>query len=137
MASRGSVAKNGHVTTNEYIYVYDENGKQITVYEAKVLKGQKNNHGLPDYAHTPGSIYIKLDGENNFRELRVYDDKKYPVLEIAYHPERTLTGKANVPVLHYHTFDKNLSRKMGGILSENKNTSIYRKYKKYLEVFGL
>ncbi len=136
MASRGSVAKNGHVTTDEYIYVYDEYGNQVTVYGAKVFEGQNSNHGLPDYAHTPGSIYIKLDAEENFRELREYDDKGFPILEIGYHRERPLTGN-NEKVLHYHTFDKDLGRHMGGIISPTEHSDIYKKYKKYLEVFGL
>lgn len=137
MASRGSVTKNGHVTTDEYIYVYDENGHQVTVYGAKVLTGVNNNHSLPDYAHTPNSIYIKLDNEENFRELRVYNEKRFPELEIAYHPERSLTDNAKEPVLHFHTFGEKLNREMGGLLSETKHSDIYYKYKKYLEIFGL
>ena len=49
MASRGAVAKNGHVTTSTYKVVRQ-------VFDAKVLVGAKHAHGLPDYAHTPNGI---------------------------------------------------------------------------------
>ena len=136
MSSRGSVTKNGHVTTDEYVYVYDDKGRQVTIYGAKVLEGKNGNHSLPDFAHTPGSIYIKLDSMENFRELRAYDDKGFPVIEIGYHQERKLSGN-NDKVLHYHTFDADLTRHMGGIISPDSNPTIYYRYKKYLEAFGL
>lgn len=55
MSSRGSYAVNGHVTTNEYMTTHvDSTG-------GKILKGcSTRRHSLPDYAHTPNSVYIKL-----------------------------------------------------------------------------
>ena len=54
MASRGSKAKNGHVTTDEY------STESVTKTGVKILKGKGRNHSLPDYSHSPSSIYAKL-----------------------------------------------------------------------------
>lgn len=133
MSSRGAVTKNGHVTTDEY---QSKNDK--TVYDATVLIGtSKQQHGLPDYAHSPNSIYIKENPDGSFREMRIYDEHGFPLIEIGYHPEQSLTGNRHEYVLHYHIFEANLNRIMGGQISETENADIYNKYKKYLEVYGL
>lgn len=133
MASRGSKTNNGHVTTNEY-----ELKNNKTVYDAKVLIGKTTKqHGLPDYAHTPNRIYIKENSDDSFRELRIYDNSGFPVIEIGYHPEPNLTGNRHEYILHYHTFDSDLNRILGGKISSNENSIIYEKYQKYLEVYGL
>ena len=81
MSSRGSKSDNGHVTTNEYRMKNDKK-----VYDAKVLVGTtKQQHGLPDYSHSPNSKYIKENPDGSFREMRVYDDTGFPIIEIGYH----------------------------------------------------
>lgn len=131
MSSRGSRARNGHVTTTEYTTTN-------SVYDADVLTGtNKQYHGLPDYAHGPNKKYIKENPDGTFREMRIYDENGFPVLEIGYHPEERLTGNRHEKVLHYHTFGPDLSRIMGGRLSESENGDIYRKYHKYLKEYGL
>ena len=130
MSSRGTVIENGHVTTNEYETIK-------TVYDAKVLVGKEGRHGLPDYSHSPQSIYIKENPDGTFRELRIYDEKQHPILEIGYHPEPQLTGNRHEYTLHYHMFKDNLDRIMGGRISQTENPRIYELYKKYLEVYGL
>lgn len=133
MSSRGARARNGHVTTTEY---QPKNGK--TVYDAEVLEGTSpQNHGLPDYAHSPDSKYIKENPDGSFREMRIYDENGFPILEIGYHPEPNLTGNRHEKVLHYHTFEANLDRKLGGKLSASDNADIYNEYKKYLKGYGL
>ncbi len=130
MSSRGTVAANGHVTTNEYT-------TSKMVHDAKVLTGNDGRHGLPDYSHSPNSKYIKENKDGSFRELRDYDDKGHPIIEIGYHPEPNLTGNRHERVLHLHTFKDNLDRVMGGKLSPTEHADIYEKYKKYLEGYGL
>lgn len=133
MSSRGAKTENGHVTTTEY-----ELKDNKMVEDAKVLVGSTSKqHGLPDYAHTPRSKYIKENSDGTFRELRDYDNRGFPIIEIGYHPEQWLTGNRHTYVLHYHTFKPNLERVMGGIISETKNPEIYKKYKKYLKEYGL
>ena len=135
MSSRGAVIENGHVTTDEY---QSKDGKKVC--DAKVLIGTTSKqHGLPDYAHSPNSKYIKENSDGSFREMRVYDENGFPILEIAYHPEQTLTGNRHEYVLHYHTFKNkdNLERVMGGILSETEHADLYNDYKEYLEEYGL
>ena len=130
MASRGSVSKNGHITTNEYHQVGE------LIHGAKVLEGNGNNHGLPDYSHSPNSIYIKIDkADGMLRMMRVYDDKGNPVLEIGYHFEKKYSKNGNDKVLHYHYFDKNLNRI--GWFKLNHSDSIYMKYKDILKEFNL
>ena len=133
MSSRGSKSDNGHVTTNEY---HMKNDKKV--YDAKVLVGTtKQQHGLPDYSHSPNSKYIKENPDGSFREMRVYDDTGFPIIEIGYHAEPNLTGNRHEKVLHYHTFDSDLSRKLGGKVSPTENADIYEKYRKYLKEYGL
>ena len=106
MSSRGAKTKNGHVTTDEYMstgYVSDPN--------AKILIGQKGKHGLPDFSHTPNRIYIKLNKEGTFRELRQYDENGFPVLEIGYHHEKKYDKNLANPVLHYHFLNHSIGKK--------------------------
>ena len=130
MSSRGAVTINGHVTTDEYT-------TSKMVHDAKVLTGNGGKHSLPDYAHSPNSKYIKENKDGTFRELRDYDGKGYPIIEIGYHVEPNLTGNRQDKVLHFHTFNASLVRTMGGKLSSAEYADIYKKYKKYLEVYGL
>ena len=102
---------------------------------AKILEGRDGNHGLPDFSHTPNRIYIKLNRDKSFRELRQYDEFGFPVLEIGYHSEKKYDKNLQNPVLHYHFFDNNLNRIDVGILT--KDNPIYKKYQKYLKEFGL
>lgn len=133
MSSRGSKIRNGHVTTNEYI-LKDE--KMID--DAKILTGiTKQQHGLPDYAHSPGSKYIKENPNGTFREMRIYGDLGYPIMEIGYHPEPKLTGNRHEYVLHYHILDASLNRTLGGKISSTENVEIYERYRKYLKEYGL
>lgn len=130
MSSRGARTRNGHVTNTEFEDIHD-------VEDAEVLVGTGNNHGLPDYAHSPRSKYIKENPDGSFRELRDYDSEGFPVIEIGYHPEPNLTGNRHEKVLHYHTFDPDLKRHLGGKLSKTENADVYRKYEKYLRRYGL
>ena len=131
MSSRGSKTKNGHVTTTEYQTVR-------MVEDAKVLQGTSSKqHGLPDYSHSPNSNYIKENSDRTFREFRAYNSDGFPILEIGYHAEPHLTGNRHDKVLHYHTFDTDLKRTLGGIVSKTSHSDIYEKYRKYLKEYGL
>lgn len=129
MSSRGAFTKNGHVTTAEYHVDH-------LVLDAKVLKGNSGAHGLPDYAHSHDSIYVKENYDGTFRELRIYNPKDGRLtIEIAYHPEPRLTGDRHTKVLHYHLYDNNL--KHGEATRLTQDDPLYQKYRKYLEVYGL
>ena len=132
MSSRGTFSKNGHVTTDEYSTV-------SKLYDAKILVGNDNRHSLPDYSHSPNAIYIKQYADGSFREMRIFDEKGFPILEIAYHIEPGLTGNRHEYVLHAHWIEhnKNLDRHMICRISPTENSDIYNKYKKYLKEYGL
>ncbi len=133
MSSRGAKARNGHVTTDEYRMKTNDS----YIYDAKILVGQHHEHSLPDYSHTPNSKYIKENPDGTFREMRIYDNTGQPILEIAYHPEESLTGDRHTRILHYHVYDSELNRDPGGVLSEKDHPDIYERYKKYLKEYGL
>lgn len=106
------------------------------VGDAKVLKGNSDRHSLPDFSHSPNRKYIKENSDGKFRELREFDEKGFPIIEIAYHPEQSLTGNRYENVLHFHIYN-GLDRESGGRISSTEHADIYRKFKKYLEVYGL
>lgn len=101
MGGRGTFAA-GH----EVEYTYETIG---TINGVKVLRGINGKHGLPESAHS-STAYIKLDNNGVFREMRFYDKNHVLYLEIAYHPEVSLTGNRHTPVLHYHTYDPLFSK---------------------------
>ena len=119
MSSRGARTKNGHVTTKEFRCIREVEG-------AKVLVGTGTQHGLPDYSHTPNRIYIKENHDGSLRELREYDKSGFPIIEIAYHAEPQLTGNRHEKILHYHTFEEDLSRNKAKRLTENLREKYYR-----------
>lgn len=126
MASRGSEAKNGHVTTDEY------STESVTENGVKILKGNGRNHSLPDYSHSPNSVYAKLKKDGTLHEMRFYDSKGNPVLEIAHHGEPNLNRGNKDPIVHYHTYDglaRSPAARMTGEIKE--------KYAKYLKEFDL
>lgn len=78
--------------------------KKIDVIEGvKVLTGIAEKHDLPMESHS-SQMYIKVNPDKTFRELRVYGDDKRVYLEIAYHNEASLVPNGQA-VLHYHTYE--------------------------------
>lgn len=68
--------------------------------------------------------------------MRIYDDSHKLKMEIAYHPEKSLTGNNYTPVLHYHTYDERFSKNATGPFTRSPAKllpdEMKRKYKKYL-----
>jgi hypothetical protein len=130
MSSRGSRATNGHVTTSEYTTY------SITNTGVKILKGIGNNHSLPDYSHSPNSIYAKLkkDGKT-LHEMRFYDKNGNPIIEIGYHPEPIINnGDRVMNILHYHVYS-GLDRINVERMSDHPD--VKEKYSIYLKEFDL
>lgn len=100
MGGRGTFAKGNNVD-----FVYKTIGEIAGV---KVLVGIGGEHSLPEESHT-SRAYIKLKPDGRFHEMRFYDKNHYLMYEIAYHPEPNI-GLKNIPVLHYHRYDKNFGR---------------------------
>lgn len=102
----------------------------------KVLEGINGEHSLPASSHS-SNAYIKLKPDGTFHEMRFYDNNHILTLEIAYHPEQSLTGDRKTPVLHYHKYDENFSRSKsrGFERTEAKllTTEMKKKYKKYFK----
>lgn len=100
----------------------------------KVLKGLNGKHGLPESSHS-SNAYIKLKPDGTFHEMRIYDNNHTLFIEIAYHPEKSLTGNNHTPVLHYHIYDERFSRNSTGAFMRSPAICLpevmKRTYKKY------
>lgn len=126
MGGRGTFAAGNPVP-----YTYQTVG---SIEGVKILQGIEGKHSLPESSHS-SNAYIKLKPDGIFHEMRIYDNSHTLSMEIAYHPEKSLTGNNHTPVLHYHTYDERFSRNATGsfIRSPAKRLSdeMKRKYKKY------
>ena len=105
-------------------YTYETVGK---FEDVKILRGLGNKHDLPAESHS-SNAYIKLHPDGNLNMLRIYDSEHYLTMEIAYHPERKLTGTTD-NVLHVHYYDRNFNRTDADYLDRK----TFEKYKKYLK----
>ena len=104
------------------------------VEDVKVLQGLNGEHSLPESSHS-SNAYIKLKSDGTFHEMRIYDNNHVLRMEIAYHPEKSITGNNHTPVLHYHIYDDRFSKNATGkfIRSAAKplTDELFKKYKKY------
>jgi len=84
----------------------------------KVLEALKNGkHGtLPDMSNTPSTSYILLNKNGGFKQLRIYDDTRHPVIDVDFGKPHRGSDK-----LHIHTWK-------GG--RENNGRSLTKKEKK-------
>lgn len=100
----------------------------------KILQGINGKHGLPESSHS-SKAYIKLKPDGTFHEMRIYDKTHTLRIEIAYHPEKSLTGNNHTPILHYHTYDERFSRNATGSFTRSPakllSDKMVKKYKKY------
>ena len=128
MGGRGTFAAGNSVP-----YSYQTMG---TIEGVKVLQGIDGKHSLPESAHS-SDAYIKLKPDGTFHEMRVYGKDHVLQLEIAYHPEPSLTGDRQTPVLHYHTYDDRFSKNKTGSFSRSNAAflpaEMMKKYRKYLK----
>lgn len=111
MGGRGTFAAGNTVP-----FTYQEVG---TIEGVKVLSGINGKHGLPESAHS-SEAYIKLKPDGTFHEMRFYDKDHVLYMEIAYHPEQSLTGNRHTPILHYHLYDSRFSKNGSGAFSRSK-----------------
>lgn len=125
MSSRGSVAKNGHVGTDQYRTV------EVLPSGAKVLEGNGNYHSLPDYSHSPNSVYVKYNANKTYVTIRFYGADHRMYLEIAYHPEPNIGGPGK-PVWHYHAYEPTMEHPRAKPLT----SEMIKNYIRYLEDVG-
>ena len=102
----------------------------------KVLEGINGKHSLPKSSHS-SEAYIKLKPDGTFHEMRIYDKNHILKMEIAYHPEKSLTGDNHTPILHYHTYDDRFSKNSTGSFTRSNpqllTKEMLKKYKKYFK----
>ena len=125
MGGRGTYAA-GNSVPNQYKTVGVING-------VKILQPIDDNAArkLPEEAHSSHS-YIKLDPDGKFSQYREYDENHELVLEIAYHPEHSLShDKENKPVLHAHDYDPKKHGKEWHSPARNLTIEEFEKYKKF------
>ncbi len=92
----------------------------------KVLKGIQGHHKLPEESKT-SNAYIRMK-DNQFYEMRFYDNNHKLKLEIAYHPEPKLTGKHDIKVLHIHEYENGNFKSRTTRLMTNEEIKQYKKY---------
>ncbi len=128
MGGRGTFAAG-----NSVAYSYETIDK---IEGIKVLHGIGGKHGLPESAHS-SEAYIKLKPDGTFHEMRFYNKDHVLFMEIAYHPEQSLTGNRHTPVLHYHIYDSRFSQNATGAFSRSSASRLTdemkQNYKKYFK----
>ena len=92
----------------------------------KVLKGIQGHHKLPEESNT-SNAYIRLR-DNQFYEMRFYDNNHKIKLEIAYHPEPKLTGNQDKFVFHIHEYSNGDFKSRTTRLMTNEEIKKYKKY---------
>ncbi|MEG1822774.1 MAG: hypothetical protein RR233_07665, partial [Clostridiales bacterium] len=69
--------------------------------------------------------------------MRFYNKDHVLFMEIAYHPEQSLTGNRHTPVLHYHIYDSRFSQNATGAFSRSSASRLTdemkQNYKKYFK----
>ncbi len=134
MGGRGTFAAGNPVP---YQYEVNKNfSPDGKFHGVKVLKGidGTGKHDLPVSSHS-SSAYLKMNSDGTFNMMRIYDNNHNLKIEIAYHPEKSL-GKGKV--LHYHEYSKSFSQTKNGDFTRttkvlNKNSSLYKQYKKFFK----
>lgn len=128
MGGRGTFAAGNSVGYTYKTVCYIDN--------VKVLEGINGKHSLPESSHS-SNAYIKLKPDGTFHEMRIYDESHTLVMEIAYHPEKTLTGDGCTPVLHYHLYDERFSKNKTGAFGRTGahylTDEMKKKYRKYFK----
>lgn len=128
MGGRGTFASGNNV---DYVYQTVEK-----ISGVKVLSGIDGKHGLPESSHS-SSAYIKLNQNGTFREMRFYGKDHVLTMEIAYHPEPSLTGNRHTPILHYHLYDNRFSINKAGPFTRTKamllTEDMKARYRKYFK----
>lgn len=94
----------------------------------KVLKGIQGHHKLPEESRA-SRAYIRLK-DDQFYEMRFYNENHKIKLEIAYHPEPKLSGNYKEKVLHIHEYTNGDFKTRTTRLMTNEEI---KKYKKYLK----
>lgn len=126
MGGRGTFAAG-----NTVAYNYKTIG---TIDGIKILQGIEGKHGLPESSHS-SEAYIKLKPDGTFHEMRFYNKEHVLYMEIAYHPEESLTGNRHTPILHYHLYNESFSKNKTGAFkrsrAEKLSDEMKKKYKKY------
>lgn len=110
--------------------------KVDSIEGVKVLEGNNGEHSLPECSHS-SEAYIKLKSDGTFHEMRIYDENHVLKMEIAYHPEKSLTGDNHTPIMHYHTYDDRFSKNKEGSFTRSTaqllTDEMLKKYKKYFK----
>lgn len=126
MSSRGSLAKNGHITDDEYKTI------DILLHNEKIIDGIGRNHSMPEYSHSKNAVYI-IYKKGIFHAMRIYGKDHMPIIEIAYHPEPNLNnGDRLHSIWHMHRYLPGLDRQDPEYISDK----VKKKYKDYLEDIG-
>ena len=104
----------------------------------KVLKKKTSNpnesQSLPLYSDTPGTAYVLLDEDGNFKQMIQYGEDRRPEFELNYGPDD------NKESFHLHRRENGKRQKAEIIASKEEgivNQALYNKFKKFLKGIDL
>ena len=89
------------------------------------LKGPNNK--LPEYSRSPNSKYARFTEEGEFRQLRVYNEDRQPVLDIEYGYHNNVLG------FHVHYLNGDPSHHGKETVFIGPGDPLYEQYKEILE----
>ena len=102
--------------------------KSVGIIEGiKVLKPVKGQNNLPAMSNTPGTRYLLMDDNNNFKQLRIYDNSRHLVVDIDY--GHSPNGS---DILHIHFWKGGRSNNVRNLTSKD-----LKKYGRILRQAGI
>ena len=131
MGSNGSFDKSGKTLLT---YEWEDTGEKLCGVKIIRKKDPKASIGLPGKSASPGSAYVMLDKDGNFKHYAEYGEDQKMKLRLDYGEHRGLKS------FHLHIYDEDgkettviIASKEKGILNEE----LYNKYKKFLKGIDL
>ena len=100
----------------------------------KTTSHPNERQSLPYLSNTPGTAYVQLDEDGNFRQMIQYGEDRRPEFELDYGPDN------NVESLHIHRWVNGKRQKAEVIASKEEgivNQALYNKFKKFLKGIDL
>lgn len=98
------------------------------VGDVKILKKiDGRNNKLPEYSNSPNSIYARYSEDGKFRQLRVYNENRVPILDVEYGYHKNILG------LHVHYLNGDPDHRDKKTEFIGSDDPIYKRFRKIIE----